>query len=495
MTALDTQALINAGRSLSTPFEVASPDAEAFQMLDVFRLLPGRRITGRAQLPHQSTAVLAKIFLDRDSKARAEAEASGLRKLAAAGIASPRLLGQVAVAGGGQAVLTEFLSDSQTLSDRLGRGLCLMAQTEARPRLSDVARWLDQAICLLATLHRASLIHTDPHLGNLLFQNETIFLLDGDAVSSNQSKTLFEKNLAGFLGGLSPDLSPFIPGLLQTYNRLHRDLIDLKQQTEIDRLNHDIRIIQQERCEDFLQKTVRDCSLFAVSETGLKFTACARHHLPWLSELLHQPDAFMTHSIKAGNTCTIAQTSLNDQPLVIKRYNIKGLGHFISRFWRPTRAWHSWRSAHRLQFWGIKSPEPIALIEERLGPFRKRAWFVSRQALGPDMASHLKAFAPELPPEKERAQLKKLFERLVEEQISHGDMKANNFIWSEDDWLLIDLDSLAFHPQKTAFLRAYRQDLDRFLKNWTDYPVFKNWCQENLPKAEANPSRRALTQQ
>jgi hypothetical protein len=51
--------------------------------------------------------------------------------------------------------------------------------------------------------------------------------------------------------------------------------------------------------------------------------------------------------------------------LVIKRYNIKGFAHWLKRFWRPSRAWHSWREGNRLAFLGIATPKPLAVLEKR----------------------------------------------------------------------------------------------------------------------------------
>ncbi len=132
------------------------------------------------------------------------------------------------------------------------------------------------------------------------------------------------------------------------------------------------------RLRDFLGKTVRDCTLFAVEQTLTRFTAVLRRQADALAALLPDPDAALDSAVvlKDGGTCTVARIVVDERVLLLKRYNLKSLGHALNRCWRPTRAWHSWREAHRLQFLGIPTPAPLALVEERIGPLRRRAWLV-----------------------------------------------------------------------------------------------------------------------
>ena len=81
--------------------------------------------------------------------------------------------------------------------------------------------------------------------------------------------------------------------------------------------------------------------------------------------------------LKRGRTATLARVEVNGRQLVIKRYNIKGPVHALSRSWRPSRAWHSWLEGHRLNFLGIATPRPLALVEQRAGPLRGKARWVS----------------------------------------------------------------------------------------------------------------------
>ncbi|MBW1746795.1 MAG: hypothetical protein JRJ25_11240 [Deltaproteobacteria bacterium] len=88
--------------------------------------------------------------------------------------------------------------------------------------------------------------------------------------------------------------------------------------------------------------------------------------------MIADPDSVIDSSrlLKEGNSSTVALAEVNGKLLVIKRYNIKNFIHALKRYLRNTRAWTSWRNAHRLELLGIPTPKPIAFLERRWGPFR-----------------------------------------------------------------------------------------------------------------------------
>ncbi len=109
--------------------------------------------------------------------------------------------------------------------------------------------------------------------------------------------------------------------------------------------------------------------------------------------VLAQADALLDqgHLYKTGGTASVAKVEVNGRPLVIKRYNIKSFAHWLTRFWRPSRAWHSWREGNRLAFLGIATPKPLAVLEKRCFWLRSRAYLVTEFLPGPDI---IERFAP-----------------------------------------------------------------------------------------------------
>jgi tRNA A-37 threonylcarbamoyl transferase component Bud32 len=177
----------------------------------------------------------------------------------------------------------------------------------------------------------------------------------------------------------------------------------------------------------------------------------------------------------------VARVALGEAEAVIKRYNLKSVGHALSRLWRPSRAWHSWREAHRLQLFGIATPLPLALIEERLGPLRRRAWLVTDHCPGESLDKHLSAERE--PPAAEAAAIVSLFATLHRLRISHGDLKATNLLWHAGEIWLIDLDACTQHRSETAYRQAWGRDRARLLRNWPEASVLGRWLPANLPPA------------
>src|SRR5690606_36879804 len=119
---------------------------------------------------------------------------------------------------------------------------------------------------------------------------------------------------------------------------------------------------RQARLQQILVKTLRDCTQFAVSRRFNRFISVLRSEQALLAPLLPDPaSAFPGQPLlKAGGSSTVTRVTLGGRELVVKRYNMKGPGHWLKRFWRLSRAWHSWRSAWRLYFLGIATPQPRA---------------------------------------------------------------------------------------------------------------------------------------
>jgi tRNA A-37 threonylcarbamoyl transferase component Bud32 len=341
---------------------------------------------------------------------------------------------------------------------------------------------LSPALAMLARMHRAGLVQEDLHLGNFLRAADALLVIDGDSVK-DFGRPLTAAEAANNLGMLLAQLSAawdVAKGALLT---IYQDaggiagVDDAALQVTIDR-------VRSWRLKDFLGKCVRDCSLFAVEQSATRFASVLRESADRLAPLLADPDHALEAGIrlKSGNTCTVAQVWLGEsESVVIKRYNLKNVGHALSRLWRPSRAWHSWREAHRLQLSGIATPLPLALIEERLGPLRRRAWLIADLCPGVSLADHLSAECE--PPAAEALAIASLFATLHRLRISHGDLKATNLLWHAGRIWLIDLDATTQHRSEAAYRQAWRRDRARLLRNWPEASVLGCWLQANLPPA------------
>jgi len=472
---IQADALRAAGRNPQVPFSIALADGRTLAVSRLLRVLPGKRVVGEAWLDGQR--LLAKLFIAAHSQRHWSRERDGIEALLAAGVATPQLHWAGALPGGGHALLTEFVDRAENIADTWDFSAPIVS--------TDIhgAQLLLSAMPLLARMHAAGLAQDDLHLGNFLYADEQCYVIDGDAVRISASgkalvATEVSANLAILFAQLPPRWDVKIPTFVTAYAA-----VPGAQVPEATMLRADVLAVRQRRLRHFLGKTGRDCTQFAVEHSIRQFFAVSRADQPVLQALLEAPDAALESGrrLKSGGTCTVADAQLGDFRVVIKRYNLKHWRHALSRAWRPSRAWHSWREAHRLAFYGIATPRPLAVLEERLGPLRGRAFLVTEYSPGGNLLDLLDA--GRVPEPAMASAILALFGELHALRITHGDLKASNLLWHADRVVLIDLDAMCQHVSSAGFARAWRRDRARFLRNWPAQSALYNWLDDSLPAA------------
>lgn len=463
-----TTALRLTGRLPQTPFSIALPGQDVLTVIRLLRVLPGKRLAGEGLW--QGQRVLAKLFIAADSHRHWRREHQGICALHAARLESPELLLATPLPAGGHLLLTRFIDPAYPLSETVAR------QDEA----ASPGAFLP-AFRLLGRLHAARLRHEDPHPGNFLCGEGTLFLLDGDAVrplAKENARNARQRlcNLALLLAQIPLRWDNFFPDFLAAY-----DAESGFQRFDTDTLRRQWQRARTKRQRDFLQKTTRDCSLFSVHQSTRRLVICRRPEEDRLAPLTRTPDLAIQSGLrlKDGRTSTVCRLEVNGQSLVVKRYNLKDRWHALARLWRPSRAWHSWRAGYLLDFLGIATPRPLALMEERLGPLRQRAFLITDFCPGISLWHHL---IPDRVPEPPLAEaLLALFRTLKSQRISHGDLKASNLLWHQGKIVLIDLDALVQHRSSARFERAWQRDRNRLLRNWPAGCTLYRWLDSHLP--------------
>ncbi|GIT21876.1 MAG: hypothetical protein CM1200mP40_15580 [Gammaproteobacteria bacterium] len=117
---------------------------------------------------------------------------------------------------------------------------------------------------------------------------------------------------------------------------------------------------------------------------------------------------------------------------------------------------------------GINTPHPYLIYEERaFWLLRRRAFFLSEDL---DESNLLEKFeksgADALPIETLVLAFKQLFETMNTYLITHGDMKASNFVYLRDRLYVLDLDAMQRHKSRRSFNKVFQKDLKRFMMNW-----------------------------
>lgn len=468
------------GRAPALPLDIQLADAAGsgtLQLLSLLRVLPGQRYVGAAVW--RGRPVLAKLLVGGRAARHFQRELAGVKALAAQGLPTPVLLADGLQDGEGGWLLFEFLPEAQSLAHA-------WSAVEALPLLADEQQAvLAQALTAVAQMHAKGVWQEDLHLDNLLRAKDELYLIDGAGIRFEQlgqplSRPRVLENLGVLFAQLPKGLEPFIEELL-----VHYLLANGEHALPLEALLKQIDKVRQWRLRDFIAKVGRDCSLFSVRRGAFALQAIRRSEEAATLPVLEQADALLEQGLlyKTGGAATVGKVEVGGRQLVIKRYNIKGVGHWFNRFWRPSRAWHSWVEGNRLSFLGIATPVPLAVLEHRFLWLRRRAYLVTEYCAGADAIQQLEPYRDDgQVPEAEMSALLALFNDLIRQRISHGDMKGYNLFWQDGRWSLIDLDAVCQHGTDSSFAPAFERDRARFLRNWPASSALHRLLDERLPR-------------
>ena len=469
--------LVKTGRSPELPLtlEIGGAPLVLERML---RVLPGQRYVAAAHW--QGRPVLAKLLVGGKALRHFQRELEGAEWLAGHGLVTPQLLAQGFVEGQGGWLLFDYLNGARSLLDAWN-------DVAREPLLSDAQQAiLAEALSAVGQMHAKGLWQADLHLDNLLRHDGSLYLIDGGAVRCETpgqplSRARVLENLGVFFAQLPAELDPWLEELL-----IHYLLANGEHALPLEMLQVEIARVRRWRLRDYLKKVARDCSLFAARIGAFGLRVVRREVEADLQPLLRELDGYIEggYIYKTGGAATVARVEFDGRPLVVKRYNVKNLLHWLKRFWRPSRAWHSWREGNRLQLLGIATPTPLAVLERRWCWLRGRAYLITDYCGGQDIIARFEAYQQATPPEAELLALERLFAALLRERISHGDFKGHNLFWDEVQgaWSLIDLDAMRQHHNTRSFARAYARDRARFLRNWPADSALHQLLDQRLPQ-------------
>lgn len=465
------------GRAPQLPLTLALENGQSIEVEQWLRVLPEQRYVGKAQW--QGRNVLVKIFVGSKAARQYQREFTGAQLLTEQQINSAAVLDAQQQADGSAYLVFEFIEHAQSLTDVWQK--C----SNEQPLSAEQTDVLGQALQAVAQMHLRGLWQSDLHLDNLLLQDQQLYVIDGGGVQSehagqplSQEKVIH--NLAVFFAQLPSAFDAYLEELL-----IHYLLVNGEHALRLEKLHQQILSIRQWRVKDYLNKAGRECSLFSAKINLFGLRVVWRAAQAQLEPLLAKLDAAIAsgHIYKTGGAATVARVEHKQSMLVVKRYNIKNILHWCKRFWRPSRAWHSWREGHRLSILGIATPQPLAVIENRWCGLRGRAWLISEYCGEQDIIDRLARYKDGAAvPEAEINALVELLNALIREKISHGDLKGHNILWHQQRCYLIDLDAMQQHQSMRSFTRAYLKDRTRLLRNWPQDSPLYTLLDQRLPQ-------------
>ncbi|MEX0716982.1 MAG: lipopolysaccharide kinase InaA family protein [Planctomycetaceae bacterium] len=204
--------------------------------------------------------------------------------------------------------------------------------------------------------------------------------------------------------------------------------------------------------------------------------------------LWRDPDALLDESelIKDGGRCTVLKFARGGRAWILKRYNLRGPVHTAAHLALPTRARRNWIFGRELSAAGVLTPPPMACLEHRLGPLRTRSFLLTPFVQGIELRRELRN-GP-LPADLDRLahEFERLWRKLGELRLSHGDMKTTNFLVTpERRLMLIDLDGMRHHRRDGALRQAQARDRARFFRDWEERPEVAEAFRRRIERKEA----------
>lgn len=170
---------------------------------------------------------------------------------------------------------------------------------------------------------------------------------------------------------------------------------------------------------------------------------------------------------QVGSRSTVRLTWQN-RVFVLKHYVEPTLRHALKQNFARSRARTTWNSAFRLIQLGIPTPQPVACVENRLGPIRGDSFlmypYVEGQTLHAFVNGDDVRHSPLL--DKIGSQLACFWQNLRRLRISLGDTNFRNFIVANAGQLwVIDVDKVRFHRMATAAARSYDRAWQQFSRS------------------------------
>jgi tRNA A-37 threonylcarbamoyl transferase component Bud32 len=469
--AITWERLLTAPRENLAPFTLSLADnKDVLQCQQIVRIMPGKRLVAFGTWGGK--AVVAKLFYQRRrASVHAQRDFDGIQALQKAGVLTPVLL------------YKDTSTDKHIyvlIFERILAACSLDDIWRLKTSYDEVLPIMRAVTVELATQHVLGVTQRDLHFKNFLLQKKNIYTLDGGdigIINVPLSKKDSIDHLGLFFSQLGIGSEALQEKLFQIYVQARGWIVT----------KHDVAGLQsalekwyKKRCSEYQQKIFRTCTAFVRQKTATSLTLYDRdYETTEFLAILKNPEAALAKSttelLKSGRSATVVEITVNQRPMILKRYNIKNILHGLRRCLRQTRAANHWRLAHRLRLLGIPTAKPIAFIEKRFLGLRGKSYLFLDYIDGVHAGDFFTDPVRDIDSLRVVAQqVVLLIENLAKLRITHGDLKMTNILISKQKPILIDLDGMQTHQSDRRFRRAFDQEIKRFMRNWQDRPILHN---------------------
>jgi tRNA A-37 threonylcarbamoyl transferase component Bud32 len=467
MNLYNGKKLRNSTRKVILPFSLSIDGTQELLTCEkLLNIISGKRAVFLGSWKNQD--VVAKLFFQTLKMSRhIRLEATGIQALLKAGILTPDLLFTGKTADKKASVLIfKYIYPSKEVGELWN----ITQDLKVKRNL------IGKLMVILAKMHQAGIKHLDLHLNNFLIKKDEIYTIDGTSIRRN--KNSLPLKMEDRIDNLALLFAQFTLPDYFIVNDLYAEYVKISGFKDTsnfyEKLQRKIKRWRRWRIKNYLKLNLKEYSELICRKSFTRFMLCMRaYDTPAMTAFLGNPDKRFNDPksvfLKKGNSSTVIRIKIGNHDLVVKRYNIKNIRHRLRRFLRHSRATHSWKSAHLLLLLGIATPAPVAMLENRFGYFRGKAYFVYEHVEGPNAIDFFSNGG--LQQKRDVAKhILDIFKILAIAKISHQDTKGTNIIIHQNHPVLLDLDAMCMHISHRSFERAHRRDISIFLENWKTFP-------------------------
>ena len=429
--------------------------------------------------------IFKNIFKFRAPTIGASPEWKALKKLRSLGIECPEPVGFYS-SGINPATLKSFLI-TRSLINTVSLEEALKKRKFQELSFSKKREFIEKIALISRNLHKSGINHRDYYLCHFhvdkdMDANKSIYLIDlhraqlrsfvptrwaskdiGGLIHSAMGFDLTEKDFYRFMGTY---LQCSIRESLQTHSKFLKTTRNRAFRMFMKPILKEINIKDE-------QKENSTSSYITGKGEGRRWIAKKRFFNEGLSEVISNPDKFMSKGeevkFEAGNH--VVGLDLPNHSIFIKKFQIKGAFHYFRKVFSPTRAITAWKATHWLNAAGIKTINPLAVIEIYDSFTTTESYLITLKQSGERLDQmKITESLESLIPNKMGA----LIKRLGWIGFNHGDAKGSNFFFDEHSLIVSDLDACKRRIFQITLDNKLSKDKKRITKSFENHPKIQS---------------------
>jgi heptose I phosphotransferase len=424
------------------------------------RVLPKRRWVLLGS--YQEQKVLLKIFAEHK---HFQQEKNGSELLEKHNISTPKLIKAEQLPCGKYVVIYQYLVDAKAVQE------------------------LDfSLISIFAKMHACGIKQKDCHLDNFIKTDGKLYVVDCASIKG-VAGPLPDKQALDNLALLFAQKPAYFYSKQQKLWQQYQHERGWSPSSQLDKeFAGRVQAQREYRLRKWSKKIFRNCTAFRCKKRFDKYFCIDKKIANLYSQTLCEyPEAYFhlkSDYLKQGGNVTVVRTKLDQDDIVIKRYNLKNWQKSLRRLITPSKATRAWHMAHVLQANDVDVPEPLAFFERRLGPLRRQSYFVSAYCPGERLDQYLQQDLSDSELRSIAEAITDIMQKLKSIQCYHGDLKASNFIWDGKKMWLLDFDGSVLFRAKNRYKSMREKDWARLYRNWPEGHVLRQHLQANQGRAD-----------